>query len=795
MGEEKGMRKIAAILFLLAIAGGAKAELGPNLLTNGNFQYGAAGWLRWWGGNSGLPTTDPVEGDLCAGIWWHDDGIYQNLGTQPAGIYQFGGKLLTSGGLANQRVVIAADAGGINQQLDITPGVVPNVWHSVSGLLTLPASASVTLTLMLAADSSPSGIGFFDDLYFCRVISPPNRHYYGAKLESPGQVMHTAGQNINDFNAYWTLMDSDKKPACYMTYCNLTTPFVPALRADLERYRKDYGIYLPVQMGLYIVGSEAEIAAGLWDADIQRLCQDLNQLGYPLYIRIGYECNGAHNNYDPSAYKAAFIRIANALRDQNVEAATVFNVIQGPYSAWYPGDAYVDWMSINLFSVWNIRHPDTYTFLNEAHARAKPVLIGEADPTYWHTDQGMASWNGYFVPFFGLIENWPGIKNFCYINANWGGDWGDCRLQPYPIAAQHYKNQMNNPLYLHGVDEPTLRAAITGITDTLPPGLISSIQIDDSDSPVRLTWAPAGDDTGINRYEILRDGKLAGYNTTESYEDATVAAGKTYFYQITAIDQGGNRGPVSEPILAVTAPSVERVVNGQFDQGRGPWATGYHAANLSMTTTVDSASKLSGANSCKLTINQTTGVDWHLQYYQNLDTQAGFAYQLSFQAVADQNTSIVVALQETHAPYSSFISQTINLTTTPQTFTLNAISPDSDNVNLTFLVGRSAPRIIWLDAISLIETNPHPDPYTCAAVLSGGLSLSADLSGNCYVDIEDLALLADRWLNTFCQAANYFCQGADMDANGSVTLADWSVFADQWLNCNDPQNISCLPTW
>jgi len=230
--------------------------------------------------------------------------------------------------------------------------------------------------------------------------------------------MHTAGQNINDFNAYWTLMDSDKKPACYMTYCNLTTPFVPALRADLERYRKDYGIYLPVQMGLYIVGSEAEIAAGLWDADIQRFCQDLNQLGYPLYIRIGYECNGAHNNYDPSAYKAAFIRIVNALRDQNVEAATVFNVIQGPYSAWYPGDAYVDWMSINLFSVWNIRHPDTYTFLNEAHARAKPVLIGEADPTYWHTDQGMASWNGYFVPFFGLIENWPGIKNFCYINAN-----------------------------------------------------------------------------------------------------------------------------------------------------------------------------------------------------------------------------------------------------------------------------------------------------------------------------------------------------------------------------------------
>ena len=32
------------------------------------------------------------------------------------------------------------------------------------------------------------------------------------------------------------------------------------------------------------------------------------------------------------------------------------------------------------FSVWNVQHPDTYTFLNDAHGRGKPVLIGEADP-------------------------------------------------------------------------------------------------------------------------------------------------------------------------------------------------------------------------------------------------------------------------------------------------------------------------------------------------------------------------------------------------------------------------------
>lgn len=635
-------------------------------------------------------------------------------------------------------------------------------------------------------------------IFFALFITPSfaysARNYYGAKLEPVNTTMHTAGQSVGDFNDYWNLMDAGEKPACYMTYCNLVTPFIPALREDLERYRNDYGIYMPVQLGLYIVGSEGEIAAGLWDADIQRFCEDLNQLGYPLYIRIGYECNGAHNNYDPTDYQAAFIRITNALRANNVEAATVFNVIQGPYTAWYPGDAYVDWMSINLFSVWNIQNSDTYTFLSNAHSRSKPVLIGEAGPTWWHTDQGQASWDGYFVPYFGMIENWPGIKNFCYINTLWDGDWGDCRLQPYPLVAQNYKDKMDSSLYMHGMDEAGLRAGITGIIDTIAPGKVSGVVVDTVNSPVALSWDAASDNTGINRYEILRDGVLAGYNTTEYFEDINVIAGKTYFYLITAIDKGGNRGPASDPIMVVTAPSVEKVVNGEYDQGRGPWGTLWNAAGLSMSSYIDTTSKLSGVNSCKLIISEATGTDWHLQYYQNLDTKAGYTYELTYIAAANINTSITVALQETHSPYSSFIAQTANLTTTPQTFTISNIAPDNDNVNLAFMLAGSAPRTIWIDAISITETSNDPDPQSCADVYTYGVELSSDLSGDCSVDLEDLALFAQYWLNTDCGTSNN-CQGADFEPDGSVTMTDLAAFSLEWLDCNDPQDSSCTPTW
>ncbi len=624
------------------------------------------------------------------------------------------------------------------------------------------------------------------------------RNYYGAKLEPVNTTMHTAGQSVGDFNDYWNVMDADEKPACYMAYCNMVTPFMPALREDLERYRRDYGIYLPVQLGLYIVGSEDEIAAGLWDADIQRFCEDLNQLGYPLYIRIGYECNGAHNNYDPTDYQAAFIRIANALRANNVEAATVFNVIQGPYTAWYPGDAYVDWMSINAFSVWNVQHPDTPVFLNDAHARSKPVMIGEADPTWWHTDQGQASWDGYFVPYFNLIENWPGIKNFCYINTDWTSsslpDWGDCRLQPYPLVAQNYRNRMDSPLYLHGMDEASLRTEITGIIDTIAPGKVSGVVVDTINSPVALSWDAVSDNTGINRYEILRDGVLAGYNTATHFEDINVIAGKTYLYHITAIDKGGNRGPASDAIMVVTAPSVEKILNGEYNQGRGPWATSWNAAGLSMSSSIDTTSKLSGVNSCKLVINQATGTDWHLQYYQNLNTKAGYTYELAYTAVADQNTSIVVALQETHSPYGSFISQTPALTTSPQTFTISNIAPDDDNVNLTFMLAGSAPRTIWIDAISITETANDPDPQTCADVYTSGVELSSDFSGDCRNDFEDFALLASYWLQTGC-TGGADCDVVDLVNDNTINMLDLDSWVTSLWICNDPQDQNCMPTW
>ena len=83
----------------------------------------------------------------------------------------------------------------------------------------------------------------------------------------------------------------------------------------------------------------------------------------------------------------------------------------------------------------------------------------------------------------------------------------------------------------------------------------------------------------------------------------------------------------------------------------------------------------------------------------------------------------------------------------------------------------------------------------CAAVQAGYHKLDSDLNGDCYVDYEDLAIIAYYWLHTDCIAPGN-CQGADFaPTDGVVDFFDFSDFAVQWRQCNNPQDAGCTPNW
>jgi hypothetical protein len=75
--------------------------------------------------------------------------------------------------------------------------------------------------------------------------------------------------------------------------------------------------------------------------------------------------------------------------------------------------------------------------------------------------------------------------------------------------------------------------------------------------------------------------------------------------------------------------------------------------------------------------------------------------------------------------------------------------------------------------------------------------LAGDLNEDCYVNMEDLAVMAGSWLKTdgltnLVTAVSDIYPQPPLDADGTVDTDDLLVMAGQWLDCVDPNIGSCL---
>lgn len=292
------------------------------------------------------------------------------------------------------------------------------------------------------------------------------RHYYGAVLEPPAGVISGAGQvDAESFLNYCSVMTDSTLPLINMQYKGLDKPassIIESQKPRLERIEETYPwIRLIPQYGISMTkdGSphkhyEHLVAAGEYDDSLRLICESLKQLDRPLYLRIGYECNGEWNGYEPDTYRAAFRHVADMVREFDLPAALVWNVYP-PETAmeYYPGDDYVDWWSFDLFDASDGESSGLAAFLDSAHAHGKPVMIGESTPRRVGVDDGEADWNAWFKPFFELIASQPGIKAFGYINWHWGetqwSNWGDARIHSNEFVADAFAHMMHDSLYRH----------------------------------------------------------------------------------------------------------------------------------------------------------------------------------------------------------------------------------------------------------------------------------------------------------------------------------------------------------
>ena len=303
-----------------------------------------------------------------------------------------------------------------------------------------------------------------------------DRTFYNARLEPKNGILHGAGQDFESFRIYTENVKKKNYPVLYMTYVNLTAAddeFVTWYSDIKEQFNQLPKSVIP-QLGLSMVrgketglACDSLVARGVYDARIDSLIAALKSLERPCYIRIGYEFDGSWNGYNSKYFPGAFIHITKAIRESGLDAATVWCSAGGSagfqsaeqYMQYYPGDEFVDWWGIDIFSADEFSNPSMSAFLANADKHGKPVMIGETTPRYVGVLDGEISWNTWFAPYFSLLKENAGIKAVSYINWDWyywsetygfnWHDWGDARLEMNSYVLDAYKSEISDPIFIH----------------------------------------------------------------------------------------------------------------------------------------------------------------------------------------------------------------------------------------------------------------------------------------------------------------------------------------------------------
>jgi len=304
--------------------------------------------------------------------------------------------------------------------------------------------------------------------------------YFGCKFEPPdGRVLHGAGDTPESFDKYCQAV-APHTPSMFMAYYQLQlTQGVPEFRLYLEKHP---GV-IP-QLGVEWVehsrgkpqGLDRAIVNGEFDRTITALARYLSHLDRPVFLRPGFEFNGPWNNYDACNYPSAFRRIVSIFRKEGAEnVAFVWCFVpdgRPEFERWYPGDEWVDWWGINLFSPEHFSCELAHAFLKDAERHRKPVMICESCPRYVGTGMGSDAWNRWFAPYFRTMQQYPHIKGFCYINVDWRRRrrwmaWGDCRIEENEKLARLYKAELGRRSYIHL--SPVLGSAVGYYPLPMPP--------------------------------------------------------------------------------------------------------------------------------------------------------------------------------------------------------------------------------------------------------------------------------------------------------------------------------------
>ncbi len=206
-------------------------------------------------------------------------------------------------------------------------------------------------------------------------FEPARGCYIGAFIERDSQVKGF----IPEFEAR-----TAKKHASYFTYVGYGRPFPLGWVHKVARYGAAPHIAFEPNDGLEMVSDSAYL---------RHWARDAARTKVPIFLRWASEMNGPWTKYggNPDEYRAKFALVSGIMKQEAPNVAMVWTPFARPtntIAAYYPGDKWVDWVGMNIYSVFvhdgNRNRPSSgedpvefLRFIYDNYAARKPVHISE----------------------------------------------------------------------------------------------------------------------------------------------------------------------------------------------------------------------------------------------------------------------------------------------------------------------------------------------------------------------------------------------------------------------------------
>ena len=314
----------------------------------------------------------------------------------------------------------------------------------------------------------------------------------------------------------------------------------------------------------------ANITNGDYDTYIANWATSAKNWGHPFFLRFAHEMNGTWYPWSPGVngntsgqYVQAWQHVHDIFTSvgaTNVTWVWCVNVIPGlptPINQLYPGDNYVDWISLDgynrLANPWQDFSAVAATTITQLTniAPGKPIMVGETgcNQTNNPTETKAQWFLNALTNYLPLVQ--PRIKAWVYFNSTNSNDGNDWRITvpasatagyQQGIALSYYDTNQYGAISSSPI-QPLLNDATT--TDTMPPfvSIVSPATDFVTNGAVVNFIASASDKSGVSKVIFSLNGVAQQTNNSPPYQfswTVPFAGAVTYTVAATAYDNAGN---------------------------------------------------------------------------------------------------------------------------------------------------------------------------------------------------------------------------------------------------------------